>query len=121
MDGTLEKQRKHILQGDVVKIFRDRGFEDDISMELLNRWLDQEQERVAQENTSKAGLMLNIVQAEICRDSELYDLAIDAYFDAALQAKQEIRSDEDRLLYEGLVHEWNKLLELLPLRHKKMR
>jgi len=75
--------------GDVFKIARDVGLEDQRALQVYRKWLVQQQARVEKADTPLARIKLEITCAEVYLEIDMPEEAVECFKDALYQAKQE--------------------------------
>ncbi len=73
----------------LIKIFKENGPQDEEGRELLNQWLDREEEGATSSNTSRANIELNLKRAKLYSAAGLQEAARENAEDAMAQAANE--------------------------------
>lgn len=82
-------EKREVAKSEVIDAIRAKGITDPDVMNLVIRWTEQEEEKVARENTSKAAIMLNIERVDLYVEAGDIDGAIQCLEQARYQAEQE--------------------------------
>ncbi len=87
MEKVPSPESSPIDRGTVSVLLKEKGFEDLEAKDLLNRWLDQNQQKV--ERGEATNLEFNISWAELYRAADMNEAALESFEQAANLATQE--------------------------------